>query len=253
MEYLILIGIIVWIIKSFSGNQSSNNDYRNRNTTTRTPARTPSQPSKGKVIGDTYTPGSKINTKIVFKDGGSKAATNNVTKKDIEGLQDAYSGETLSLAKGIVQCGSCKVFYHKSSLQVLNSENGGRCASCGSIVGNTAYTGKTTSDGVNYDPNTVTLNNVRNYVGRVVTFEGKVVEVLQSRRKTDFAVMFENRSWTQGFKLVFFGGTIRACGGIAFIQGLQGKTIRVRGLVVKHERFGYEIIISERSMILGVL
>jgi hypothetical protein len=248
MEFLILIGIVVWIIKAYFDDQSSSNDYRNRNTTTRTP----SQPSKARVSGDTYTPGSKVNSKIVFKDGGTKSATSNVTKKDIEGLQDAYSGESLSLAKGIVQCGSCKVFYHKSSLQVLNSENGGRCVSCGSVVGNTAYTGTTTSDGVNYDPNTVTLNNVRNYVGRVVTFEGRAVDVLQSKRKTDFAVMFENKSWTQGFKLVFFGGTIRACGGEAFIQGLQGKNIRVRGLVVKHERFGYEIIISERSMILGV-
>ena len=248
MEFLILVGIVVWIIKAYFDDQSSSNDYRNRHTTTRTP----SEPSKARVSGDTYTPGSKVNSKIVFKDSGSKTSTSNVTKKDIEGLQDAYSGEALSLAKGIVQCGSCKVFYHKSSLQVLNSENGGRCVSCSSVVGNTAYTGTTTSDGVNYAPNTVTLDNVRNYVGRVVTFEGRVVDVLQSKRKTDFAVMFENKSWTQGFKLVFFGGTITACGGKAFIQGLQGKSIRVRGLVVKHERFGYEIIISERSMILGV-
>ena len=32
---------------------------------------------------------------------------------------------------------------------------------------------------------------------------------------------------------------------------LEGKTVRVRGLLIKHGRFGYEIIISEKSMILS--
>ena len=68
----------------------------------------------------------------------------------------------------------------------------------------------------------------------------------------DFAVMFEQASWTKGLKLVFFRGAVGAVGGREFITGLQGRTVRVRGLLIRHPRFGPEIIISERSMILSV-
>ncbi|PSW06751.1 hypothetical protein C9I89_04245 [Photobacterium lipolyticum] len=89
------------------------------------------------------------------------------------------------------------------------------------------------------------------HIGSVVTFEARVVEVKESRRGNDFAVMFENKSWTKGFKLVFFRDAVRKVGGKPYISSLSGKTVRVRGLVVKHPRFGYEIIVSEKSMILS--
>jgi hypothetical protein len=68
----------------------------------------------------------------------------------------------------------------------------------------------------------------------------------------DYAVMFENTSWTKGLKLVFFRGAVRAVGGPDFIHSLAGRTVRVRGLLINHSRFGPEIVISERGMILGV-
>jgi hypothetical protein len=64
--------------------------------------------------------------------------------------------------------------------------------------------------------------------------------------------MFENAAWTRGLKLVFFKGSVRAVGGPEYINGLDGRTVRVRGLLINHARFGPEIIISERGMILGV-
>jgi len=96
----------------------------------------------------------------------------------------------------------------------------------------------------------VTLQNYKNHVGRVVTFEGVVTKVNESRRGNDFAVMFENKSWKYGFKLVFFRGAVKKVGGKPYITGLQGQRIRVRGLIINHERYGYEIIVSEKSMIL---
>ena len=63
--------------------------------------------------------------------------------------------------------------------------------------------------------------------------------------------MFEDKSWIRGFKLVFFRDAVRKVGGKPYISGLQGKTVSVRGLVINHPRFGYEIVVSEKSMILS--
>ncbi|MBW7936918.1 MAG: hypothetical protein H3C71_07240, partial [Flavobacteriales bacterium] len=88
--------------------------------------------------------------------------------------------------------------------------------------------------------------------GSVVTFEGRVHQVNESRRGNDFAVMFEDKSWVKGFKLVFFRDGARKVGGSSYINSLAGRKVKIRGLVVKHPKFGYEIIISEKSMILSV-
>jgi hypothetical protein len=45
---------------------------------------------------------------------------------------------------------------------------------------------------------------------------------------------------------------VRKVGGPQFIESLNGRKVRVRGLLINHSRFGPEIIISERRMILEV-
>jgi len=97
-----------------------------------------------------------------------------------------------------------------------------------------------------------TLANYRSRVGEVVVFEGRCVRVLPSRSGSAFAVMFEDRSWTEGFKLVIRTGFVEHVGGADFIRGLAGRTIRARGLIVHSPVFGYEITVTTRSMILGV-
>lgn len=134
---------------------------------------------------------------------------------------------------------------------MLREENAGRCVACGS----TAIVSRGTQDastqrGRDYDPNTVTLANFRSHFDRVVTFEGIVRAVRVSRRGKDYAVMFENASWSKGLKLVFFRRSIDAAGGVDFIKSLSGRRVRVRGLLTNHRFFGPEIIISERGMIL---
>ena len=64
--------------------------------------------------------------------------------------------------------------------------------------------------------------------------------------------MFENKSWRWGLKLVFFRGVVYSCGGPNYIQSLEGKTVTVRGLLIKHRKFGWEIVINDPSMILSV-
>jgi hypothetical protein len=54
-----------------------------------------------------------------------------VSSADIAGLRDAYSGATLDAARPMVQCATCRAFYHSDSVAILVRENAGRCASCG--------------------------------------------------------------------------------------------------------------------------
>ena len=189
-------------------------------------------------------------TKIIFKPVGETAAAGPAT--DLAGLVDAFTGAALDPARGLLQCQGCQVFYHRDSYQILRSENGGRCVAC---LGTTIQPFQVTAApprGRNAEVSVVTLQNYRQFTGRVITFEGRVRKVLRSRRGTDYAVMFEDKSWKEGFKLVVFMGKVDAIGGTFFLRSLIGKTIRVRGLLVQHEKFGYEIIVSERGMILSI-
>jgi hypothetical protein len=103
-----------------------------------------------------------------------------------------------------------------------------------------------------YDPNVVMLANFRSHFDRVVTFEGLVREIKVSKRGKDYAVMFEQASWSRGLKLVFFRRSILDAGGVAFIKSLKGRHVCVRGLLINHRVFGPEIIITDRNMILDV-
>lgn len=251
MNALILLGLIwlaLWLVaKVVRAFQSSDPSQRSR----------PSSSPAGRTArtGDTFRPtpsNPSRRSTIVFSGSGTGNAGRS-TPQNLSGLRDAFTGAPLDSALGLFQCRECQVFYHADSFRVLQEENAGRCVACAS-VSITSITQQRAQDrgGRNFDPDVVTLSTFREHVGRVATFEGYVHNVLVSRRGSDYAVMFENASWTRGFKLVFFRGAVSSVGGGAFIKGLKGKTISVRGLIVNHHRFGYEIIISERSMILSV-
>lgn len=204
----------------------------------------------------TYRPTSRkpANKGIVFNTAPSdSSSTTTLTQTlDLSGLNDAFTGAALDKKLGLYQCQSCKVYYHSESFEILRAENSSKCVACTStniidILGST-----NNKRGKNYTPDVVTLENYKQHVGSVVTFEGYVCKVNESRRGNDFAVMFENESWTEGFKLVFFRGAAVRIGGASYIKSLSNKKIKVRGLLIKHPKFGYEIIISQKSMILSV-
>jgi hypothetical protein len=54
-----------------------------------------------------------------------------VQARDIAGIRDAYSGETLDPSRPLARCAACRAFYHADSAAVLARENSGRCSSCG--------------------------------------------------------------------------------------------------------------------------
>ncbi len=252
MGILIIIAIVViWIIIANSGNKPSSGA---------SPSSTASpRPSTSSAVQTKHDPSNVFRpsqnnvtpqkSTIRFKDTSSTNVT--PTDLDIKDLVDALTGVPLTLDAGLCQCSNCKVFYQAASFKVIQSENGGRCVSCQHsnvihIVGHGKQRGR------NADVDIITLNNFKGHIGHVITFEGVVHKILQSRRGTDYAVMFENRSWTQGFKMVAFGGNVDQIGGRNFIYSLAGHTVQVRGLLVKHHTFGYEIIVSDRRMILSV-
>ena len=53
-------------------------------------------------------------------------------------------------------------------------------------------------------------------------------------------------------KLSNISPEIKKTFGKKFIYSLKNKKIKVRGLLVNHETFGWEIIISDKSMILEI-
>lgn len=172
------------------------------------------------------------------------------TAEKLDGLRDAFTGAPLDLKLGLYRCTSCQVYYHRESFEVIRSENAGRCVACSSTT--IIQVGDKTAPGRNYSPDIVTLANFREHFGRVVTFQGEVKLVRVSRRGTDYAVLFEQKSWASAFKLVFFREAVRKVGGPTFVNSLPGRNVRVRGLLVNHAKFGPQIIITERSMILDI-
>ncbi|SEJ85317.1 hypothetical protein SAMN05518849_115146 [Sphingobium sp. AP50] len=173
-----------------------------------------------------------------------------LSQENLDGLRDAFTGAPLDIGLGLYRCSTCQVYYHRESYDVVRSENGGHCVACASTAIVPVH--DKTSPGRNFTPDVVTLANFRDHFGHVVTFEGEVKTVRISQRGTDFAVMFERKSWVAGFKPVFFRQAVRKVGGADFINSLQGRRVRVRGLLINHAQFGPEIIISERSMILEI-
>ena len=186
-----------------------------------------------------------------------------VSADDLADVVDAFTGEGLKAALGLHQCFQCQVYYHRASVETLKAENGGQCVACLSISirpitlktvrpGFRSATAEPPSERVVSAADKsgpVTLINYREHVGSVVTFEGFVPRVLASRKGRHFAIMFQNLDWAHGFKAVVLHPDLPAVGGEPFVRNLEGRTVRIRGLVQKHEEFGHQIMVTERGMI----
>lgn len=175
-----------------------------------------------------------------------------IKEVDFKDIQDAFTGALLDTTKDIYKCAQCKVYYQMLSIQVLREENEGRCVSCRSKEIRLVKSFSAVTRGINFVPTVVTLSNFKNYIGQTITFEGYVPRVNVSRDGRSYAVMFENTAWNNGLKMTVFKGTVRAAGGSKFLKSLQGRNIRLRGLLTSHPTFGYQIVVSEKEMILEV-
>lgn len=166
-------------------------------------------------------------------------------------LVDPLTGIRLVPSLGLFQCQVCKVIYQTASFELLRRENSSRCVSCSS-TNVVAITTINRASSANAHVTDVTLSNYSSHEGRMITFRGRVHVVRESSRGGDYALMFEDKSWTKGFKAMVFKSDVQKVGGTSYLYQLNGKDIRLRGLLVKHPIFGYEIIVSDRAMILEV-
>jgi hypothetical protein len=169
---------------------------------------------------------------------------------DLDDRVDALTGAKIKSRRGIHECSNCAVVYEEESYAVIIELNQSKCVACGVNV-NDIPRGPP-SPKRQHSPQIITLDNFGTHYGRVITFEGRVVTIRSSRRGTDYAVMFQNLPWTKGLKLVFFRRAVSRMGGAAYVQSLSGRRIKVRGLLINHAKFGPEIVVSDRNMILGV-
>lgn len=238
---IIIVLAIVWVILKLVS-------YASGSTQAPPPPQgTFKQPTTG------YRPTTSTARSRVIKFDEPKAAVATVFRSELAGLVDAFTGEPLNLTLGLFQCARCKVYYHKSSFDVIRSENAGRCVACLdsqiSTVNVTRVRGTPPPSRPTHVPTVVTLANYREHVGRVITFEGYVVKLLVSRRGLTYAAMFEDKSWRAGLKMVILRGRVHAVGGPAFIGRFLHNTVRVRGLLQRHPKYGYQILVTERSMI----
>jgi hypothetical protein len=263
MEILVLVGII-WVAIAFLSSLDKKTPGRRASTRRPPHVSAPGTATSAHRQPDVSAPGTKRDLNVyrpsasvvgqrrpIIAFNEESAESGPTTDLDIKDLVDALTGAPLHLDGELYQCQRCKVFYQAQSYEVIRTENGGRCVSClqAELV---IVTGRREQRGRNADVGVITLANFREYVGHVITFEGHVKNVLTSRRGTDYAVMFEDRSWTQGFKMVAFKGSVSRIGGEQFLYSLADRHVTVRGLLIHHEQFGYEIIISDRAMVLSI-
>ena len=255
---------IVWLVRTLFTNKAS--QPRNRQNTrressgraeqTHTARQHPTPPARSNPTTFRPSTTARRSSSIQFTDSSTASTPSEASKPpkefDFRGLHDALTGAALDIGRGLFQCTTCKVFYHNDSIELLRAENSGRCVSCQSTTLVAIARGSKAAAGKDYTPSVVTQADYHKHVGTVVTFEGFVPVVRESARGNDFAVMFENKGWKKSFKLVFFRDAVTAAGGRPYINSLQGKTVRVRGLLKNHATFGYEIIVSEPGMILSV-
>ncbi len=240
-----LAGIVWSVLTSlFEGGRDLYNRIQDERDRRAAPALQPASPAPSRALPYPRPRGFAPNSRIRFRD-----VTAEISLSEIEDLVDALSGATLDPEGGLHRCPHCRVFYNAHSVEVIRAENSGRCVSClhRGIERVTAA-----KQGRNAEVSLVTMANYKDHIGRVVTFEGYVHAVQISRRGKDYAVMFENRSWVHGLKMVIFRRDVERVGGRNFILGLENKRVRVRGLLAKHPTFGYEIVVSEAEMIESV-
>jgi len=197
-----------------------------------------------------------------------------VARIDVSGVLDPVTGTGFSDGESAWRCTNCQMFYHNQTYRFLRDQNFKCCVGCGqaslerSRVG-TAKRAPTRprrpasaesetrheftqrpSDQILFQPPVVRLVEISQYVGHVVYFQGRVVEVQRSRSANTYCVKFQRGPWARVFKLVVLKNYVdNFTHGEQTIRDYAHKTIRVRGLVQRHPEWGLEILVYNETAI----
>ena len=257
--WIFAIGVVLYFIfKGGSGGSSSTSSRDSRADGSARPPTGGGTTGQRRSGGKGYQP-RPPSTKTSGISFGAEAAHSSTARVG-EQVTDFLTGASLQTSASTYRCVECSAFYSPESYALLRTENGGRCASCrapnlrtlGTEGGTAARPGTVPPTSRAVGPGVATLANYRNFEGQVVTFTGHVVKVRESARGGDFAVMFEDKRWNSAFKLMIFKSALNYLGGSTYAQQLEGATITVRGLLVNHPKFGYQMILNDRRMVLKV-
>jgi len=168
-------------------------------------------------------------------------------------IRDPVTGEAFEEGEVIWQCLNCSAIYHTQSREFINDENDARCVAC--LERNQIFrfqSGRGAArwiERVQFRPELITIDDVNQNVGRIVSFEGRVVEVEQGRTGA-YTIKFERGPRASVFKLAISRRYIsRFSRGSITIRSYQDHTIRVRGLIQKHSRHGLQILVNSEAMI----
>lgn len=179
---------------------------------------------------------------------------------DGSGLTDFLTGAALAPADGIVRCADCQALYHPDSAALLDERNGGACASCGSFalvrLDDEALRrfrrGAAPSRAGALVPDLVPIDGYEPMVGRVVTVTGRVLGRLPSRRAGEQALLFMDSTLGVECRLSFVGAAAAGLRGKAFVHGLIGSRLRLRGLLLRHDAQGFQLLVPDPAMVLEV-
>jgi len=197
-----------------------------------------------------------------------------VARIDVSGVLDPVTGTGFSDGESAWRCTNCQMFYHNQTYRFLRDQNFRCCVGCGqaSLERSRVGTAKKPrikpqrpaipepetkqeftqrpGDQTLFQPPAVRLAEISQYVGHVVCFQGRVVEVQRSRSANAYCVKFQRGAWARVFKLVVFPNYVNNfTHGEQTIRDYARKTIRVRGLVQRHPEWGLEILVYNESTV----
>jgi hypothetical protein len=188
--------------------------------------------------------------------GGARAGAD-----DPYGLTDFLTGAALDPADGIVRCAQCQALYHPDCAALLAERNGGACASCGSAalarlddeaLRRFRRRGADARRGGAIVADLVPVDGYEPMLGRVVTVTGQVIGTLPTRRAGEHALLLRDRMLGTECRLSFVGAAASGLRGRAFVHGLIGSQVRLRGLLLRHDAQGFQLLVPDRAMVLEV-
>jgi hypothetical protein len=62
---------------------------------------------------------------------GDARDTPGILGRNLDGLREAYTGQPLVPAAALFQCYQCDAYYYGASVEVIRTNNEGRCVACG--------------------------------------------------------------------------------------------------------------------------
>ena len=182
------------------------------------------------------------------------------------GVEDAFDHTPLLQGEQIAFCTRDKVAYHLETWRFLQSQNQGRCCICGHSTGiqMIALPGTLITRPIPVEPakpqvvvfpgqKIISLKEVQDHLNLAVIVQDYVYKVHRSQKGTYF-VRFEPQVYGEpvysGFKVVIFNDYVPNWVQMGLrIEDYQQHSIRVRGVVRAHEKWGIEILVNSPLMI----